>query len=208
MQHDAFDSIVQPVITIRQLDVDGLEVGRQQCGNTLTFAAMDVLMNAWLGTGNFKVTHLYVRFGDASSNPGYLAPPGNQIRASNRETFLESTDNARGGLWVPELTAPHQSSTDLSRFVGNKATFYFRIPSNVPASQVSPSANFDQATSWIYAMGLAVAFDYGNRQFDRIVSVLQAHHAPLQGKFSKFQIPPGGQVAIDYSMPFNLRPLD
>lgn len=209
MRADPFDKLVKPVITIRQLDADGREVGRQDASNSLTFAAMDIFMNAWLRSGPSQVTHLYVRFGDSGANPGYLAPPGNEIRATTRDTFITSADSVRGGLWVPVLSAPIQDTSNPGSYVGNRATFFFRIPANISSDQVSPSGNFVPATSWVYAMGLAVAYNTSDRQFDRIASVMQAYGYdtdPALGNFTKFQVPSGGQTAIDYSVPFQFTP--
>lgn len=205
MQGDHFENLIKPVITIRQLDAGGKEVSRQVVTNSLTYAALDVFMNALLRSGPSQVTHLYARFGDGGANPGYLAPPGNDIRATSRQTFIQSTDSVRGGLWVPVLSAPIQDTTDPARYVGNRATFFFRIPANIPADQVSPSPNFNPATSYIYALGLAVAYNTSDRQFDKIISVMQAYGYnvnPTLGNFTKFLVPAGGQTAIDYAVPF------
>ena len=205
MRTDAPDTFVKPVVTIRQLDASGKEISRQVVTNSLTYAAMDVLTNAWLRSAPAQVTHLYARFGDSGANPGYLAAPGADIRATTRNTFITSSDGVRGGLWVPVLSAPVQDSTDPARYVGNRATFFFRIPANIASDQVSPEGNFVPATSWVYALGLAVAFNTSDRQFDKVVSVMQAYGYdpdPALGNFTKFQIPPGGQTAIDYAVPF------
>lgn len=205
MRGDSFENLTKPVVTIRQLDKDGHEISRQVVTNTLTYAAMDVFMNALLRSGPSQVTHLYARFGDSGANPGYLAPPGNDIRATSRQTFITSADSVRGGLWVPVLSAPIQDTSDPARYVGNRATFFFRIPANISEDQVSPSGNFSPATSWIYSMGLAVAYNTSDRQFDKVISVMQAYGYdvnPSLGNFTKFQVPTGGQTAIDYAVPF------
>lgn len=209
MRETDLGSLIRPVITIRQLDAAGHEVGRQVVTNALTYAAMDIFMNAWLRSQPAQVTHLYVRFGDSGAAPGYLAPSGGDIRTTNRGNFIASSDSIRGGLWVPVLSAPIQDSTDPASYIGNRATFFFRIPANISQDQVSPSGNFNSATSWIYAMGLGVAFNTGDRQFDKIVSVMQAYGYdvnPSLGNFTKFQVPPGGQTAIDYAVPFTFNP--
>ena len=202
----ALNKLVRPTITLRHLDASGHELGRQVCTNSLTYAAMDVLMNALLRSGPSQVTHLYARFGDSGANPGYLAPPSSDIRQTSRQTFLQSSDSVRGGLWVPVLSAPIQDTSDPSHYTGNRATFFFRIPANIDADQVSPAGNFVPATSWIYAMGLAVAYNTSDRQQDKIISVMQAYGYdtdPSLGQFTKFQVPSGGQTAIDYAVPFN-----
>lgn len=205
MRGESFERLIKPVVTIRQLDAAGNEVSREVVTNSLTYAAMDVFMNAFLRSGPSQVTHLYARFGDSGANPGYLAPPGNDIRATSRQTFIESTDSVRGGLWVPVLSAPIQDTTDPAKYVGNRATFFFRIPANISEDSVSPSGNFVPATSWIYSLGLAVAYNTSDRTFDKVVSVMQAYGYnvnPFLGNFTKFQVPTGGQTAIDYAVPF------
>lgn len=205
MRETDLGKLIRPVITIRQLDAAGKEVDRQVVTNALTYAAMDIFMNAWLRSAPSQVTHLYLRFGDSGASPGYLAPSGNDIRATTREDFIESADSVRGGMWVPVLSAPIQDTTDPAAYLGNRATFFFRVPANISQDQVSPSGNFDSSTSYVYAMGLAVAFNTGDRQFDKIVSVMQAYGYdvnPALGNFTKFQVPPGGQTAIDYAVPF------
>ena len=206
MSTEALNKLVRPTITLRILDAQGREVGRQVATNSLTYAAMDVLMNALLRSGPSQVTHLYARFGDSGANPGYLSPPSSDIRSTTRQTFIQSSDSVRGGLWVPVLSAPIQDTSDAAKYIGNRATFFFRIPANIPSDQVSPSTNFVPATSWIYALGLAVAYNTSDRQFDKVISVMQAYgydSDPTLGNFSKFQVPSGGQTAIDYAVPFN-----
>jgi hypothetical protein len=202
------NKILKPVITIRQLDAAGKEISRQVCGNSMTYAAGDMMVNALLNSGPFKISHLYARFGDETENPGFLAPPSDDIRASVRDTFLHVNDGdvVRGGLWVPLQAAPIKDLTDATKYSGNQATFFFRIPYNISTTQISPSSNFNVSTSYIYALGLAVASSSSDRTQDRIVSVLQAvgfdDEVPDAGDFAKFLIPSGGQSAIDYSLPF------
>jgi hypothetical protein len=178
-------------------------------GCILTFAAGNVFMNALLRSGPSQVTHLYARFGDSGANPGFLSPPDNDLRNCTRTTFIETDpgDTVRGGLWVPVLSAPAQSSTDSEIYTGNQATFFFRIPFNLPTSQQSPS-NFDVATSYIYALGLAVATNPSDRSQDVIMAVMQATGFDpddlLVGSFTPFQIPPSGQESIDFSLPFTV----
>jgi hypothetical protein len=109
-------------------------------------------------------------------------------------------------MWVPILTAPVQMSTDASLFAGNSATYYFRVPYNIASTQVVPSGNFNVSTSYVYAMGLAVAYNTLDRNFDKVASVMQAKgydiDLPLLGEFDKFQIASGGQTAIDYTVSF------
>jgi hypothetical protein len=82
-----------------------------------------------------------------------------------------------------------------------KATFYFRIPYNISNDQVDPD-NFDVTTSYIYALGLAVARNSADRSQDIIISLLQAYGWNsgdlAQGYFTKFKVAAGGQTAVDY----------
>ena len=204
MQNIDFGKLVLPKIRIRIYDHNGVEVDSQIGKNKLTYSALDVFMNAWLQSGPSQVTHLYVRFGDSGANPGFLSPTGGDLRATNRGDFIASNDSIRGGMWVPILSAPTQSTSDPARYIGNKATFFFRIPSNISQDQMSPVGNFNPATSYIYSMGLAVAFNTGDRQFDKIVSTMQAYGFdadPDLGDFEKFKVPPGGQISLDYNVP-------
>lgn len=206
MSHrDNMANLIRPEITIRQLDAAGREVSCQVGTNHLTYAAMNNLMNAWLRSGPSQVTHIYARFGDDADSPGYLAPPGNDIRAVTREHFLNSEDSVRGGLWVPILAAPVQDTTDAGRYVGNRATFFFQIPGNLSADNISPAGNFNLETSWIHAVGLAVAHNTSNRQYDQIVTVMQAYGyddgSPSLGDFAPFQLIEGGQTTFSYQIP-------
>jgi hypothetical protein len=112
-------------------------------------------------------------------------------------------------MWVPVLSAPAQDTSDGTRYNGNQATFFFRIPYNISTSQISPSGNFNVDTSYIYALGLAVAFNTGDRTQDKIFSAMQAYgYDPDNtnlGNFTAFQIPPGGQTAIDYTVPIKFK---
>lgn len=210
----SLNRFVQPKqIVIRSLDAQGHEVSRQTAKNTVTYGAADIYANALLKSGPSQVTHLYARFGGQSANQGWLVPPNNDIWAVTRDSFTSVGlgDTVRGGLWVPILAAPAQNSTDLSKYQGNQATFYFRIPYNInTVTQTSPVGNFkangDANDSYIYALGLAVARSSTDRTQDVIISVLQAFgydsEAPTVGDFSAFSIVAGGQQAIDYPLPF------
>ncbi len=205
--------LIRPKILIRSLDRNGREVSRQVATNSLTYAAGDMFINAFLKSGPSQVTHLYARFGDSGANPGYLNPPLGDLKATTRSTFLDATDieTIRGGLWVPVLSAPSQQTTDVTKYAGNQATFFFRIPYNIDPSQVQPDnfvADGSPAQSYIYALGLAVAVNVSNRNQDVIITALQAvgwdlGH-PLVGDFTKFPVPSGGQMAIDYTVPFEV----
>jgi hypothetical protein len=208
------DMLVQPWVLIRALDRHGREVGRQIAKNSLTYAAADVFMNAFLKSGPSQVTHLYARFGGESANQGWLNLPDNDVKAVTRSTFLTVSDveTVRGALWVPVLSAPAQTTSDQSKFSGNQATFYFRIPAALSPEQQSP-VNFKAlglgGDSFVYALGLAVANNISDRSQDVILSVLQAvgwdSGNPSSGDFNKFLIPAGGQMAVDYTVPFNIQ---
>lgn len=156
----------------------------------MTYASAGIFVNALLRSGPAQVTHLYARFGDSGANPGTLIP--SDLRKVVRGDFISSSDGIRGGLWVPLLSSPQQDTSDISLYAGNVASFFFRIPYNIDVSQVSPSNNFNVATSYIYALGLAVAQSSGDRSQDVIVSVLQ--------NFTPFQVPSGGQEEINYPL--------
>jgi len=209
---------VKPRIVIRALDSHGVELWRQEASNTLTYAAGDVFMNALLRAGPSQVTHLYARFGGDLSGQGWLVNPGGDVKLSNRSTFLYTPDGdlVQGGLWVPVLSAPAKTSSDTSLYAGNEATYFFRIPYNIATfttpSQVSPRDHFKAAgggdDSFIYALGLGVAQNSSDRDQDVIISALQAvgfdSGHPLDGDFNKFSIPPNGQMAVDYTVPFEI----
>lgn len=206
--------LVRPWVLLRGIDRQGREVSRQLARNTLTYAAADVFMNAFLRSGPSQVTHLYARFGGESSNQGWLNPPLNDVKAATRSTFLQVGDGdlVRGALWVPVLSAPAQSTSDQSRFSANQATFYFRIPANLSPEQQDPDnfkAEGTGSDSFMFALGLAVANNISDRSQDVIMSVLQAvgwdSGNPSSGDFNKFLIPAGGQMAIDYTVPFDVQ---
>lgn len=186
-------------VVLRSLDADGRCLQQQRCKNTLTHAAADIMINALIRSGPSVVTHLYARFGDDGSNPGQLNPTDNDLLKTVRNDFVASDDNIRGGLWVPALTVPSQTSTDSDVYSGNLATFFFRIPFNIPAGQVAPAGNFTAGTSYIYALGLAVAVSSADRTQDLIMSVLT--------EFNPFPVPPGGQMAIDYPLQLVISPI-
>lgn len=217
--------LAQSRVVIRGLDRHGREISRQVSRNTLTYAMADILMNAFLRSGPSQVTHLYARFGDSSANPGWLNPPNIDLKATTRSTFVTVApgDTVRGGLWVPVMSAPAQDTTDVTTYGGNEATFFFRIPANIPQDGANPQvepANFvadgSSSQSYIYALGLAVAQNIQNRTQDTIISVLEAVGwnvaAPFSGSdgsigdFAAFPIPAGGQMAVDYTVPFVVAP--
>lgn len=162
----------------------------------LTHAWSTVAINALLRSGSSQIGWLYARFGDSGANPAYLSPAANpsDLGTTVASDFLHAApgDNVRGGLWVPILAAPSQSSSNPNLYTGNQATFSFRIPGNIPAAQISPAANFNPATSYIYALGLAVPVVAGDRTQDIIVA--------LQQNFTIFQVPANGQEAVDYPL--------
>jgi hypothetical protein len=205
------NKMVRSKVVIRSLDRDGREVARQVAKNSLTYAAADMFMNAFLRSGPSQVTHLYARFGDSGTNPGYLNPPGGDLKSTARSDFIVSSDLIRGGLWVQVLSAPSQQTSDAAHYGGNQATFFFRIPSNIASlipPPVQPSGNFNSPGSFIYALGLAVAANTANRSQDVIITTLQAvgwnPMNLLAGDFTAFPIPSGGQIAIDYTVPFEV----
>lgn len=181
-------------IVIRELDAAGKELTLQITHNSLTNGAMGIFLTSLLRSGPSLITHLYARFGDSGANPGTLNPPNSDLKQTTRSTFvtIADGDTVRGALWVPLLATPIQESSDPSLYNGNKATYSFRIPYNISASQISPTSNFNVATSYIYALGLAVALSSTDRTQDLIMSVTQ--------DFTPFQIPPGGQRAVDYPL--------
>lgn len=194
-------------VHMRHYDRQNKLIGEQYCSNSVTYAAAAILMTALLRSGPSQVTHLYARFGDSGANPGFLVPPNSDIAQSSRSTFTQSSNAAIGGLWVPILSAPAQTTT-AAPYSGNKATFFFRIPYNISTDQVLPANNFSADTSYIYALGLGVAKVMSDRSQDLILSTLQAYgydsgNVDL-GYFSKFPIANGGQTSIDYSLEFTL----
>lgn len=199
-------------IRVRCFDSNGVQVAERVMENTPTLAFADTMMTALLRSGSSQITHLYARFGDSGANPGYLAPSGGDLENTVRSDFLYSPggDTVRGGLWVPLLSSPVQTSSDETVYVKNQGIFLFRIPATISADSISPSANFDVSTSWIYGLGLAVAQDTSDREQDQIVTAMHAFGydlgSPSLGNFSKFQIPAGGQVSVDYTMAFQVTP--
>ena len=183
-------------VRCRHLDSEGRDIGGFVAKNTLTHRMSDIIMNALLQSGPSQINWLYARFGDSGANPGNLAPLNNDLTNTQRADFLASTDGIRGGLWVPLLFAPQQSSSNSLLYNGNTATFSVRIPYNIASAQVSPSANFNATTSYIYALGLAVAMSVTDRTQDVIVSALES--------FTPFPIPSGGQESIDYPLELDI----
>lgn len=185
-------SLFQNDVVIRGFDAKGRQLFQQIARNSITHACCDVVINALTRSGPFQPTHLYARFGDDSANPGNLSPEDNDIHKTTRSDFVTSSDGIRGGLWVEEFARPLQESSDSTLYRGNRAWFLFRIPYNLPASQISPSDNFAPADSYIWALGLAVAVAGSDRTQDLIIAVLN--------NFTPFPVPPGGQISVDYPM--------
>ncbi len=179
-------------VRLRGYDRHGGLVHDVRAKNQMTFAWAGVVISALLRSGPSQVTHLYARFGDSGANPGTLSPANNDLRYTVRGDFLASSDGVRGGLWVPLQAPPQQSSDDSGLYVGNIADYPFWISGNIPTSQVSPSNNFNAASSYIYALGLAVAVSTLDRTQDLIVGVLQS--------FDPFQVPSGGQELVNYPL--------
>lgn len=199
-----FKELTRSVVVIREWDAAGRLLRTQRTTNTLTYAAAGLLLTALLRSGPSQVTHLYARFG-TDAQAGFLVPDNADVQRTQRTDFLEAPNSAVGGLWVPVLAAPVQETTDNTKYAGNRATFLFRIPYNLPAAQISPADNFSLSTSKIFALGLAVAQNLNVREQDVIFSVLQAFTNdadPTSGYFQKFLIAPGGQTTVDYTVEF------
>ena len=192
------------------MDAAGSLVRCQKFTNHLTDAAMDVLLNALLSSGNFRVTHLYARFG-LNSAEGILPVTANQLNRVNRSNFVTDSGASSGALWVPILAAPAQSSTDPSRFQGNQATFFFRIPGQPTVDQTAPNdltgeesvSRYQPGSSLIFATGLGVSRDSTDRTQDRIISVSLATVSEVpeeegETRFEAFLVPANGQVSLDY----------
>lgn len=196
---------IKPMITLRLLDASGQELRRHVFSNKLTYAMMDTWCNGWLRSGPFAVTHLYARYGlgGSQSLQAYVNPASHDLKRTVRADFLATNESQTvGGLWVPIMAAPVQASSDTAKYQSNQATFYFRIPRSLNADQFT--GNFDPSTALIYAIGLAVAGDNSDRAQDRIVTVSQAYlneDDPTTGEFKPIEIPPGGQAALDYTVP-------
>lgn len=186
-------------IKIRLLDANGICRRTIVAHNDFTNAAADVFVTALLRSGPSSVTYLYARYGGAygSGQEGIIVPADGDIKKTVRANFVEGT-SPKGGLWVPLLATPIQSSSDAELFTGNRVTYMFRIPANISASQTEGTA-FNSATSYIGAMGLAVSPNFDNvRSEDNIITALQyTAFAPTP---QPFLIPSGGQSAIDYTV--------
>jgi len=175
-------------VHIRGFDLAG-QPREQRVVNSLTYAAADIMIAAMLQSGPSKVTYLYAQHG-GSSNTAPVALPADR-RTATRDTFVQTIggyDN--GGLWIPILAAPAVSSTDVTIYEGNQATYFFRIPGTLPSTQFT--GNFVPGTSLIYSLGLAVSQNLNNRTTDTIISVL--------GSFTPFPISINGQEAVDYPL--------
>jgi len=159
--------------------------------NTLTYAAADVMIAAMLQSGPSKVTYLYAQHG-GSTNTAPITLPSNlsTTTQSNFTSTIPGYDN--GGLWVPLLTAPAVDSSDLTAYLGNLVTYFFRIPGTLPTSQFT--GHFTPGVSQIYTLGLGVTVNTNDRTQDKIISVL----ASAPG--TPFVIAANGQEAVDYPM--------
>lgn len=174
-------------VKLTSLDRDGRILSEETAKNQLTYAAATALINGVLQSGPSQVSWLYARFGPATPT-AYLT--NSDLRTVTRNDFIAPASNA-GGLWVPLMSPPAQSSSQIGTYIGNVANYQFRIPYNPTSAQVSPYDNFNVSTSYIYALGIAVAPSVTDRTQDIIVAF-------LQGTFAPFPIPPGGQEAIGY----------
>jgi hypothetical protein len=196
-----FNDIVNNVVRVSAIDKDGLTLHSFLTRNTLTYAAGGVLINAVLRSGPSQVSWLYARFGNNTGSPasGALVLPTGGIKAVTRTQFVQSLSNDQGALWVPVLGAVAVSTSNSALYSGNVATFSFRIPSNINQSlpsQTSPVGKFNPDSSYIMALGLAVAVNLSDRTQDVIITALNAITPQL--------IPSGGQLGIDY--PFQITP--
>lgn len=171
-----------------------------QARNTFTYKAGDLIANALSRNGPFQVTHLYCRF-NGPSTVSALGP--SDLRTVTRSHFLASA-SLSGGFYVPVLTAPGVSSSNLVLYNGNRLSFYFRIPSSVGPDDhgMTNEAEFSLEDSRISAMGLAVAQSASDRTQDLMLSVLQGGVEGGGAAFEMFPLVNGGQTAIDY--PINI----
>ena len=186
-------------IKIRQLDETGTCLRTIIGHNDFTNAAADIFATSLLRSGPSSVTFLYARYGGAlmSGNEGIIVPPDGDIKKTVRSNFV-SNGGPKGGLWVPLLATPIQTSSDTNLFVGNRVTYMFRIPFNISVSQTE-GASFSAATSWIAALGLAVSPNFDNdRSQDQIMTVLQ--YPDFTPTPAPFLVPMSGQSAIDYTI--------
>jgi hypothetical protein len=186
-------------ITIRQLDAQGKCLRTIVGHNDFTNAASDIFATALLRSGPSSVAFLYARYGGAllSGQEGIIVPADNDIKKTVRGDFVAS-GGPKGGLWVPLLATPIQSSSDTTIYVGNRITYMFRIPSNISVSQTE-GATFDASTSYIAALGLAVSPNFNNSRADDIImTVLQ--YPDFTPTPEPFLVPMSGQSAIDYTI--------
>jgi hypothetical protein len=176
------------VVRIHGTDLLG-KVREQNIVNTNTYAYADVLIAALLQSGPSRVTHLYAQYGPSGTPPSLPS----DLRLADRDSFV-TTGTDSGGIWVPILAAPSVDASDATLYNGNQATFYFRVPGTLQASQVT--GTFQPGSSYIYALGLAVATNANDRNGDIIVSILNT--------FTPFVIPANGQEAVDYPLQITL----
>jgi hypothetical protein len=193
-----FNAIVNNRVRFSVLDESGRILQAFSAKNTLTYAAGGVLINAVLRSGPSQVYGLYARYGNNSGSPpsGTLILPSGGIKAVTRLQFIQSASNDQGALWVPVMGAPAIGTTDMTKYAGNLATFSFRISANIASSQMSPVGSFNAATSYIMAIGLAVAVNLNDRTQDIIITALN--------NITPLLVPAGGQLGIDY--PFQITP--
>ena len=186
-------------IVIRNMDQHGNVLRTLVGHNDFTNAAADIFITALLRSGPSAVTYLYARYGGAleSGNEGILVPTDGDIKKTVRNDFVTG-DSPRGGLWVPLLATPIQSSSDTELFTGNRVTYMFRIPANISVDQTE-GATFDASTSYIAALGLAVSPNFDNdRSEDIIMTALQ--YPDFTPTPEPFLVPVSGQSAIDYTI--------
>jgi len=193
---DRFDlkTSVKTRIFIRGYDAAKQLVFANVGHNTFTYAASDIIVNGLLGKSSSVVSRLYGRFtNNTSASPGTLTSTSAGLATTVRSNFLDTTDSNCGGFWIDQLSTPYQLPNGVN-YVGNQATFYFRVAYNMSAQDGSFSSS-----SYISALGLAVPFDPNDPTQDKIFSALNytSFANPTQ-----FAVPSGGQIAIDYSFYF------
>lgn len=184
-------------VRVRGIDATGKIVYEHIGKNTFTYSASDIILNGVLGSGPCLITRLYGHFINGTASNGLLPNTNSGLITTVRSNFLDTTTvSGTGGFWLNKLSAPVQSPST-SNYIGNSATIYFRISSTLPSSQVT-GPTFS-SSSYVTALGLAVPFDPNDPTQDRIYSALNYTAFPTA---SAFQIPNGGQIAVDYSFTF------
>ena len=206
---NSLNQLCHPLVRIQAWDAAQRLVWSRLQPNTLTYAAADTMVQALVGNAAAQVRYLYARFSDSQTQPASWLGSGHTAQSATRMDFVrdDQTNEQNGaGLWVPLQAAPLITSTD-ANYSGNQVTYSFRIPAVLPGTQVEPSGRYSP-NSYIYALGLAVSRQVNNRTADVIISLLQSVPRdavtgdPLPGDFAPFAAPVGGQITVDYPLPF------